>query len=305
MKKIPAIMVMLGTLLAMNSCVKKSVYEDTLRQLAENQEALKKTNSELDETNKKLTAKENDYNKLSAEKQDSDDRLNLAMERNATLSSQLATMGQNVEELTDERSRMANEKNKMEEELESLRRLRMAAEKRSAQYSQLLNKLRSMIDAGTLKVTIRKGQMMVQLSNDILFPPGGTKLKAEGEAAIVQLAETIREFTDRRFLVVGHSDNTPIKTARYPSNWELSSQRAIEVVRILVDNGVAPGMLMASGQAEFDPLSPNDSDEAKSNNRRVEVIFMPAIEELPAYSEGDENAAQAQQSAPAQPAAAN
>ncbi len=299
MKNIPVIMIMLGTLLLTNSCVKKSVYEDAMRQLAENQEALRKTNGELDSTNKKLADKEAAYDKLSSEKQDTDDRLNLAMERNATLSSQLATMGQNVEQLTDERSRMATEKGKMEEELESLRRLRMAAEKRSAQYSQLLNKLRSMIDAGTLKVTIRKGQMMVQLSNDILFPPGGTKLKQEGEAAIVQLAQTIREFTDRRFLVVGHSDNTPIKTARYPSNWELSSQRAIEVVRILVDNGVAPEMLIASGQAEFDPLSPNDSDEAKSNNRRVEVIFMPAIEELPAYNDGDENAAQPAAATPA------
>jgi len=142
-----------------------------------------------------------------------------------------------------------------------------------------------MIDAGKLSVNIRKGRMIVSLSSDILFPSGKTTLTDEGRSALAELSETLKTLEDRSFLVVGHSDSTPIKTTRFPSNWELSSQRAIEVARLMIENGVKPEMLSAAGQAEFDAIAENDTPENKAKNRRVEIIFLPKIEELPGFTQ--------------------
>ena len=98
-----------------------------------------------------------------------------------------------------------------------------------------------------------------------------------------KLAMALAQFQDRKFQVVGHSDATPIHTARFPSNWELSTQRAIEVVKLLVEEGVPPEIISAAGSAEFDPLIDSDLPEDMAMNRRVEVVFVPKIDELPGF----------------------
>jgi chemotaxis protein MotB len=151
-----------------------------------------------------------------------------------------------------------------------------------------MEKLNKMIDAGTLQVKIRNGRMVVQMSSDVVFPPGGIIIKPEAKAAIEQLAQTIKEFPDRKFQVVGHTDGAPIKTARFPSNWELSTQRAVEVTKLMVQAGVPAANISAAGNGEFDPLVANDTPENKTQNRRVEIVFMPKLDELPGF----ENAGQ-------------
>ena len=75
-------------------------------------------------------------------------------------------------------------------------------------------------------VTIRNGRMLIALPNDVLFDSGKTALKAEGKEAIGKIAQVLATIGDRRFLVGGHTDNVPIKNAKFPSNWELASARA-------------------------------------------------------------------------------
>ena len=72
----------------------------------------------------------------------------------------------------------------------------------------------------------------------------------------------------------------PIGTARFPSNWELSTARSVNVVKYLVDEGVKAELLSAAGYGEYDPVSPNDSDEGKAKNRRIEIVLQPNIAEL-------------------------
>ena len=95
----------------------------------------------------------------------------------------------------------------------------------------LVEKLRSMIDAGQLKVAIRNGRMIIVLPNDVLFDSGKVDLKPAGKEALTQVANVLAGIGDRRFLVAGHTDNVPIKTSRFPSNWELSTARAVEVAK--------------------------------------------------------------------------
>ena len=87
-------------------------------------------------------------------------------------------------------------------------------------------------------------------------------------------------FQGRHFQVAGDTDNVPIQTARFPSNWELSTARAVEVVRFLVARGMHADMLSAAGFGEFDPVLSNDTAEGRTTNRRIEIVLQPNVDEL-------------------------
>jgi chemotaxis protein MotB len=173
------------------------------------------------------------------------------------------------------------EMSKKKKELDALRKAQAAAEARAKVYKQLMARLQSMIDSGKLKVEIRKGRMIVKLSDKILFDPGKTKLKEDGQAALKQVAAALKEINDRDFLVAGHTDNVPIKSRQFKSNWELSAARGVEVVKFLQQEGVDPKHLGAAGFSEFDPVGDNSTDDGTKTNRRIEIVLMPNIEEMP------------------------
>jgi chemotaxis protein MotB len=263
-------------------CVTSGTHEAVVNEL-------QKTRSELDTTRASLTTERDD---LATKSKDCDEKLTGALDQNQQLVTKVSSMGQNVEQLLGEkdkmgleRERLATERKELAKEVDELKRMRAAAETRNNEYKKVFEKLRKMMDAGTLDVKVRNGRMVVRMSSDVVFSPGSASIKTEAGDAIRQVADTIKQFADRKFMVIGHSDATPIKTERFPSNWELSSQRAIEVVRLMVEAGVPPEMLSAAGQAEFDPLAKNDSSANKNLNRRVEIVFMPKIDELPGFDD--------------------
>ncbi len=86
--------------------------------------------------------------------------------------------------------------------------------------------------------------------------------------------------TGRRFQVAGHTDTIPIKTKEFPSNWELSTARAVAVVKLLTEKGVRSDVLSAAGYAEYDPASSNATDKGRTKNRRIEIVIVPNIEDL-------------------------
>ena len=192
----------------------------------------------------------------------------------ADLKSRLEKLGQNVDSLTKDNAEAAAR-------LEELRKQKAAADARLATFKNLLLKLRSMIDNGQLKVVIRDGRMIIALPNDILFESGKTAVKKEGKDALEKVAQVLATVPDRKFLVAGHTDDLPIKTAQFPSNWELSTARAVEVVRFLVSKGMSGKVLSAAGYAEFDPVAKNDSDANRAQNRRIEIVLQPNIGDLP------------------------
>ena len=89
---------------------------------------------------------------------------------------------------------------------------------------------------------------------------------------------------DRDFQVAGHTDNEPIRRSRFTSNWELSTVRALEVVQYLQEQGVTPTHLSAAGYSEFAPVAQNDSEDGRTENRRIEIVLMPNYDELPDLS---------------------
>src|SRR5690606_11016121 len=114
--------------------------------------------------------------------------------------------------------------------------------------------------------------------SEVLFPSGQAELTPEGLTAIDQLATVIIELErtippeiDWALQVDGHTDSRTISSYQFPSNWELSTSRAISVVRYLISRGVPPNRLVAAGYGEFQPLDEGDSEEVLRRNRRIEL----------------------------------
>jgi chemotaxis protein MotB len=164
--------------------------------------------------------------------------------------------------------------------LEEVRRAHLAAEGRAALFRQLTMKLKRMVDDGQLSIVLRDGRMVLQLPNDVLFDTGRTEIKPNGQAALKAVAGVVKTMQNRQFQVAGHTDTVPISTERFPSNWELSSGRALAVVHFLIAQGVSAPMLSAAGYGEMDPVASNDTSDGKRRNRRTEITLLPNIDEL-------------------------
>ncbi|MGE0605082.1 MAG: peptidoglycan -binding protein, partial [Xanthobacteraceae bacterium] len=114
--------------------------------------------------------------------------------------------------------------------------------------------------------------------SEVLFDPGSAELKESAEpeldkvaAALTELANKIPKDIPWVIRIDGHTDVRPISNARFPSNWELSSSRAISVVKYLIGKGLSPDRLVAAGFGEFQPIDPASNDDAYRRNRRIEL----------------------------------
>ena len=126
-----------------------------------------------------------------------------------------------------------------------------------------------------VKVKVVKGGVRVSLSSPILFDLGKAELKPEIFSLLDEIILVLRKVPNE-IVVEGHTDNLPIHTQRFPSNWELSSARAISVVRYLEKKGLGKELLSAVGYGEYRPLFPNDTPLNRARNRRVEIkIIFP------------------------------
>ncbi|MCU0692134.1 MAG: OmpA family protein [Polyangiaceae bacterium] len=165
-------------------------------------------------------------------------------------------------------------------ELEALRAQKARVEQRLRLFEEFVQKFKSMIDAGRLKIVARQGRIVLVMSTDVLFDPGKTEIKKEGEEALAEIAKNLGPVRGRRFQVVGHTDSTPIHKEQFPSNWELSTARALVVVHYLIRRGVRASTLSAAGYGQYDPVAPNTTDDGRAQNRRIEITLVPNIEEL-------------------------
>ena len=127
--------------------------------------------------------------------------------------------------------------------------------------------------------------MIVRLGDQILFDPGKTELKKDGEDALRQVTDVLKEIPNRNFQVAGHTDNIPIKSKRFRSNWDLSTARAVEVVNFMIASGMEPKRLSAAGYADQSPVAGNDTTENKAKNRRIEITLVPNLDDLPPIDE--------------------
>jgi len=128
-----------------------------------------------------------------------------------------------------------------------------------------------------------KEKLSVAIVDRILFPSGQATLTPEGQRLIEKVGAALAKVSDRRILIEGHTDSVPIRgtlRATFPSNWELSTARATEVVKSLIAQGKLPAnRLSAVGRADTAPVASNDNEAGRMQNRRIEIILLPPEEQ--------------------------
>lgn len=128
--------------------------------------------------------------------------------------------------------------------------------------------------AASVSTKIDMRGLVVSLNNAILFESGSAEIKKENESTLLSVAELINSL-DNYIRIEGHTDNVPISSDLYASNWELSTARAASVVRLFIDKGkVSPEKLVAVGYGEYKPIAGNDTAEGRAKNRRIDIIVL-------------------------------
>jgi chemotaxis protein MotB len=120
----------------------------------------------------------------------------------------------------------------------------------------------------------RRGLVIRILTDGVLFDSGQAKIKPRALPVIKKIAGLLQVDRNHPINVEGHTDNVPISSSRYPTNWELSTARASSVVRLLIKDGAPAGRLGAVGYAQLHPIATNDTADGRSHNRRVEIVLL-------------------------------
>jgi len=181
------------------------------------------------------------------------------------LKSQMAALTQEREALNQEKERALREKEKSIAEMKQT-------------YDSLMGEMNQEIKKGEITITQLKDKLSVNLVEKILFDSGSADIKKDGKKVLDRVAEILAKMNDKQVRVAGHTDNVPIGyriKEKFPTNWELSTARATTVAKYLQDKGLNPNMLSASGYSEYRPVAPNDNDENKAKNRRIEIDLIP------------------------------
>jgi chemotaxis protein MotB len=215
-------------------------------------------------------------------KKDADRRISEAAAAEQTCQASLTECGKGHAAAKNARESALEALDASQAELAELRVEREEAEKRFAAMKSLTDKFRKMIDSGKLQVILRHGRMVVKLPAGILFASGSAELSKEGKDALREVAGVLRQVPDRRLMVAGHTDNVPLQSSSpFKNNFELSTARALTVAQHLVASGLPPSRLVAAGYAEHEPVRSNASEAGRQENRRIEIVLLPNLTELP------------------------
>lgn len=207
-----------------------------------------------------ITAKNDTISTLKSNHRDElekmNNRLDHEIQSNKMLTGQLLDQIKTLEDMNAEKEKTLNEL--------------------SRQADQIEKQLRVEIENGEITLKRYKTKTIINIDNSILFDSGQAILKNKVRKSLVKIAQAINKYPENNIQIEGHTDNVPIHTERFPSNWELSSARALAVLRFFADKtDMDPRKLSAVGYGEYHPLAPNDTKKNKRMNRRVDIVILP------------------------------
>lgn len=192
-----------------------------------------------------------------------------AEDKAAAAAAEVDTLKATVERLERERTELVALKQQLADDVSRLK----------ATQDELLLKMKGEIDAGDVTVVSEGGRLKVELIDKIVFDSGDATISKRGEEVLAKVGGILANVDDKVVQVMGHTDDSP-PTAKikdqFPSNWELSTARATNVVRYLEEKAKVKGArLVASGHGQFAPVATNNNPKGRARNRRIEILLVP------------------------------
>jgi chemotaxis protein MotB len=274
-------------LLLLSACVSSSKHEAALAEMDTVRQSLGSAQEEINRNQQQIMKTEQELDSAKMQNALAQEEINRNQQQIMKTEQELESAKMQVVSAVEELMKLEARKQDLQEELSesqaqmtTLRNIENETKRRNQIYEKFVNRLKTMIDGGQLTVSIEQGRIVINLPNNVLFKSGSANLNPEGEEALTQIASVLSQFSDRRFQIEGHTDNKPIKSARFPSNWELSTSRALTVVHLLTDMDVDPENISAAGFGEFRPRADNEIEEGRQLNRRIEIIMLPNLDIL-------------------------
>ena len=177
---------------------------------------------------------------------------------------------QALENLTRQLFQSKEEEKKAEKRAQDLER---KTEELQTAYDALVADLRGEVDSRQIRVRQFREKLEINFVDKILFPSGSAEISPRGRDILTRVGAVLAKVKDKSIYVVGHTDNVPIHSSLFPSNWELSASRAASVIRHLSEaGGLAPERFTAMGRAFYQPVASNATPEGRQENRRVDII---------------------------------
>jgi chemotaxis protein MotB len=187
------------------------------------------------------------------------------------LSKELATQQGKNKALSDENAALKESTAKLEKKSKEV-------EATSNTYKALLQEMKGEITKGQITITELKGKLTMDVVDKILFDSGEAAVKEEGLAVLKRVVDILKNVKDKNIRVEGHTDNVKITgrlAKKYPTNWDLSYARAINVTKYLQQEGIDPKVLSATAFGEYQPIADNSTPEGRAKNRRIAIILLP------------------------------
>ena len=230
----------------------------------------------MDSAEVRYNALEAQNGRLKSDLADSGKR-NEELER--TLAMKSGELGKSIVDLRQRVGTLENDKARLTQELANANKAREEKVREvSSTYDQLVAKMKGEIDKGQVTISELRGKLTVNMVEAILFDSGKAEIKQEGLVVLGKVIEILKTVNDKAIRIEGHTDNKPIVgplTQRYPTNWELSAARAINVARYLQKQGIEPAVLSAAAFGEFKSVADNATLEGRAKNRRIEIVLVP------------------------------
>lgn len=164
-------------------------------------------------------------------------------------------------------------------------RMRAVIDRRVKAHEDLMRELKPLVDQGLLEVEVVDGRTTLGMRAEVLFASGSANLSDAGRKAVQDVARVLAKRTDEEFQVEGHTDDQAISTPEFADNWALGAARAINVMKAMVDAGMPADRLSAATFGPTAPAAPNTNDANRARNRRIEIVLMPDLSDLPGYDD--------------------
>ena len=190
-----------------------------------------------------------------------------------------AELAQKLEKLESEKAELAKEKEDLSKDVQA-KTGELAALKGT--YDKLEEKMKDEIDKGDIRLSQSGGKLRVDLVDKILFDSGEAVVSKRGEGVLARVGGVLATMDDKQIQVSGHTDSNPISeklAPQFPTNWELSVTRAVNVVRFLEEKANVPARnLIATGYGQYHPIASNKSAAGRARNRRIEILLTPSLD---------------------------